>query len=103
MQYFAANPESFGQAIRALRLDRGLTQAELAEACVLRPATVSAAENGSPGTRAETIFRLLGALDREMYLRDRQEIRRELGIPDAAPRGPREERRRRARATAPER
>ena len=95
MQHFAANPEAFGQVIRALRLDRGLTQAELAEACVLRPATVSAAENGSPGTRAETIFRLLGALDREMYFRDRQEIRRELGIPDTARRGTREERRRR--------
>ena len=103
MQHFAANPESFGQAIRALRLDRGLTQAELAEACVLRPATVSAAENGSPGTRAETIFRLLGALGREMHLRDRQEIRRELGIPDAVRHGSHPERRRRAWAAASER
>lgn len=84
MLYFAANPASFGQAIRALRLDRGLTQAELAEVCVLRTATVSAAENGSPGTRAETIFRLLGALDREMVLRDRGEVRRELGLDDEA-------------------
>ena len=80
MQHFAANPESFGQAIRTLRLERGLTQAELAEACVLRPATVSAAENGSPGTRAETIFRLLGALDHRMHLRDRREVLRELGL-----------------------
>ena len=84
MQHFAANPEAFGRAIRALRLDRGLTQAELAEACVLRPATVSAAENGSPGTRAETIFRLLGALDCRMHLRDRREVLRELGLPEYA-------------------
>ena len=84
MQHFAANPESFGQVIRALRLERGLTQAELAEACVLRPATVSAVENGSPGTRAETIFRLLGALDYRMHLRDRREVLRELGLPEYA-------------------
>lgn len=84
MDYFATNPQSLGQAIRALRLERGLTQADLAEACVLRAATVSAAENGSPGTRAETIFRLLGALDRRMHLRDRREVLRELGLAEPA-------------------
>ena len=56
-----------------------MTQAELAEACVLRQATVSAAENGAPGTRLDTVFRLLAVLGREVVLRDRERV---LGEPD---------------------
>jgi len=56
-----------------------MTQAELAEACVLRQATVSAAENGAPGTRLDTVFRLLAVLGCEVVLRDRERV---LGEPD---------------------
>ena len=68
----ATSPRALGQAIRSLRRQRGMTQAELAEACVLRQATVSAAENGAPGTRMDTVFRLLAVLGREVVLRDRR-------------------------------
>jgi len=51
-----------------------MTQAELAEACVLRQATVSAAENGAPGTRWDTLFRLLTVLGQAVVLRDRTRL-----------------------------
>ncbi len=72
MDPIATSPRALGQAIRSLRRQRGMTQAELAEACVLRQATVSAAENGAPGTRMDTVFRLLAVLGREVVLRDRR-------------------------------
>ena len=72
MDPIATSPRALGQAIRSLRRQRGMTQAELAEACVLRQATVSAAENGAPGTRLATVFRLLAVLGREIVLRDRE-------------------------------
>lgn len=71
MDPIATNPRALGQAIRRLRRERGMTQAELAEACVLRQATVSAAENGAPGTRLDTLFRLLAVLGQAVVLRDR--------------------------------
>ena len=48
MDPIATSPRALGQAIRSLRRQRSMTQAELAEACVLRQATISAAENGAP-------------------------------------------------------
>ena len=86
MDPIATSPRALGQAIRALRVGRGMTQAELAEACVLRQATVSAAENGAPGTRVDTIFRLLAVLGREVVLRDREQALRELGDVEGSPR-----------------
>lgn len=71
MDPVATTPRALGQAIRSLRRQQGMTQAELAEACVLRQATVSAAENGAAGTRLGTLFRLFAALGQEVVLRDR--------------------------------
>ena len=82
MDPIATTPRALGQAIRALRRRQGMTQAELAEACVLRQATVSAAENGAPGTRVGTLFRILAVLGREVVLRDRQRVFSEGGDPD---------------------
>lgn len=74
MDPIATTPRGLGQAIRILRRRQGMTQAELAEACVLRQATVSAAENGAPGTRLDTVFRLLAVLGREVVLGDRERV-----------------------------
>ena len=51
-----------------------MTQAALAEASVLRQATISAAENGAPGTRLDTVFRLLAVLGCEVVLQDRERV-----------------------------
>ena len=74
MDPIATSPRALGHAIRVLRRRQGMTQAELAEACVLRQATVSAAENGAPGTRLDTVFRMLAVLGREVVLRDRGRV-----------------------------
>ena len=74
MDPIATTPRALGHAIRLLRRQQGMTQAELAEACVLRQATVSAAENGAAGTRLRTLFRLLAALGQEVVLRDRARV-----------------------------
>lgn len=71
MDPVATTPRALGQAIRSLRRQQGMTQAELAEACVLRQATVSAAENGAAGTRLGTLFRMFAVLGQEVVLRDR--------------------------------
>ena len=71
MDPVATTPRALGQAIRSLRRQQGMTQAELAEACVLRQATVSAAENGAAGTRLGTLFRMIAVLGQEVVLRDR--------------------------------
>ena len=71
MELVVTTPRALGQAIRSLRRERGMTQAALAEACVLRQATVSAIENGAAGARLGTVFRLLAALGQEILLQDR--------------------------------
>ena len=78
MDPVATSPRALGQAIRSLRRQRGMTQAELAEACVLRQATISAVENGAPGTRLDTVFRVLAVLGREVVLGDRARVLAEI-------------------------
>ena len=87
----ATSPLAVGQAIRRLRHERGMTQAELAEACVLRQATVSAVENGAPGTRLDTLFRLLAVLRQAIVFSDRLRLVEDLGgseitVPEASER-----------------
>jgi HTH-type transcriptional regulator/antitoxin HipB len=60
-----------GQALKSARQKKGLTQAELGALVGLKQKTISSAENGSPGIRLETLFRLLSGLDLNVILRTR--------------------------------
>ena len=64
--------ESLGAAMREERKTKGLTQAAAGKPVGIDQTTVSKVEQGSPGTRLDTLFRLLAALDLELVLQHRQ-------------------------------
>lgn len=65
------DPRQFGLALRQRRRELGLTQSQVAERAGVRAATVSAVENGDPGTKLSTVFALLVALNLELAARRR--------------------------------
>jgi HTH-type transcriptional regulator/antitoxin HipB len=71
MNEMARTAKQLGAEIQRQRIARGLSQLALADLVGTGQKTVSTIENGSPGTRIETIFALLAALDMEMSLAPR--------------------------------
>ena len=74
------DPRQLGLALRQRRSDLALTQTQVAERAGIRVATVSAVENGDPGTKASTVFALLLALDLEIAVRQRTTARSTTGL-----------------------
>lgn len=67
----------FGHAIRKARRAAGLSQSELEDRSGIRQETISRIENGQTGTRLETAFELLAALDLEITTQARTRGRSE--------------------------
>ena len=59
------------QALRDARIQRKLSQQATASQTGMKQTTVSAFENHPDGTRIETLFKLLSALDLELHLAKR--------------------------------
>jgi HTH-type transcriptional regulator/antitoxin HipB len=72
MIWKVVSPESLGSALREERKKIGLSQAEAGKSVGVDQATVSKVEQGNSGTRLDTLFRLLAALDLELVLQSRQ-------------------------------
>jgi HTH-type transcriptional regulator/antitoxin HipB len=72
MEELVVSPETLGRALKRQRKAKGVTQQQAGEAFRLDQGTVSDIENGSRGTRLETLFRLLAALDLEMVIRSKK-------------------------------
>ena len=53
------SPESVGNALRRIRLESASSQIEVAKKAGIRQATISAIENGSDGTRFDTLLTVL--------------------------------------------
>lgn len=68
MNQLARTPKDIGHAIRRVRKQQSLSQQELATKSGIWQETISKIENGSPGTRLETIFDLCAALDLEILV-----------------------------------
>ena len=66
------SPESLGQALRAERKQKGLTQRTVGHSVRMEQHTISKIEKGNPGTELGTLFRLLAALDLELTVQPRQ-------------------------------
>jgi HTH-type transcriptional regulator/antitoxin HipB len=66
------SPESLGHALKDARKGLGKTQAEVGGLIGMDQRTLSEIERGSPGTRLDSLFRLLAALDLELCLQPRQ-------------------------------
>lgn len=71
MNPIARTPKQIGDAIRRQRRKLGLNQSQLGEKTQLRQATISAVENGEPGTQLRTLCDMLAALDLEFVIRPR--------------------------------
>ena len=68
MQRKVISPESFGFALREERKKKGLNQTDLGAPVGVNQTTISNVEQGNPGTRLDTLFRLLSVLDLELVL-----------------------------------
>lgn len=71
MEQIVRTSTQLGAAIRRRRRSAGLSQAELGTKTNLRQATISALENGEPGTELRTLIDVLSALGLEMIIRER--------------------------------
>jgi len=71
MKYLARSPKEIGHAIREARRARKLTQKDLAIRSGVWQETISKIENGQSGTKMETIFDLLSALDLDVNIEER--------------------------------
>ena len=69
MEQFAYSPKSLGEIIKRQRKSKHLNQTQAGEAFKLEQSTVSSIEQGAAGTRLDTLFRMLAALDLEMIIR----------------------------------
>lgn len=65
------SPKSLGSVIKRQRKAKKLTQQVAGAAFKLDQTTVSSIEQGAAGTRLETLFRMLAALDLEMVIKSK--------------------------------
>jgi len=71
MDQLARTPNDIGNALRKARKQQALSQQALASKSGVWQETISKIENGSPGTRLETIFDLCAALNLEIVIAQR--------------------------------
>lgn len=61
------------QTVRDSRKSRQLTQSETAEKVGIKQTTISSFENNPDSTKLETLFKILSALNLELYVVNRDE------------------------------
>ena len=74
MEQVVYSPKSLGIALRRQRKAKQLNQKEAGLPFKIEQSTVSSLEQGAPGTRLETLFRMLAALDLEMTIRAKSKM-----------------------------
>ena len=65
------SPEALAQALKNARKRQGLSQSDTANQIGVKQATVSGFENHPDGSRIETLFKLLSALNLELHVAER--------------------------------
>ena len=71
MDQIARTPKQLGAALRRRRRELHLSQAALGARTNLRQATISALENGEPGTQLRTLIDAMAVLGLELVVRER--------------------------------
>ena len=61
-------PRQLGAIIQSERLRQGMTQQQLASLIGKQQKTISAIENGSPGTKLDTLLRVIATLDLDIQI-----------------------------------
>jgi HTH-type transcriptional regulator/antitoxin HipB len=79
MDQIVFSPKSLGSALKRQRRLKKLSQNEAGAPFKLDQTTVSSLEQGAPGTRLETLFRMLAALNLEMIIRPKKNTSDENG------------------------
>ena len=72
MHQIVRTPRQLGAIIQSERLRKGLTQAGLASLTGTQQKTISAIENGSEGTKLDTLLSVIATLDLDMQIVPRQ-------------------------------
>jgi HTH-type transcriptional regulator/antitoxin HipB len=73
MDHIIHGPSALGHAFKQRRKEKHISQREMGDAFRLDQSTVSDIERGASGTRLETLFRMLAALDLEMVIRPKKQ------------------------------
>lgn len=71
MTQLVRSPKQLGTLIHNARMSRNLTQQELADLVGTGQKTVSRIEGGHPGTKLDTLFGIIAALDLDLKLEPR--------------------------------
>ncbi|MFM8453694.1 MAG: helix-turn-helix domain-containing protein [Gammaproteobacteria bacterium] len=71
LQFIATSPFALGVYLKSIRKNKKLNQTQAGAKIGLEQATVSAIENGSLGTKLDTLYRYLSALELELVVRPR--------------------------------
>ena len=74
MEQIARTTKQIGAAIRRRRRVLNLRQGDLGAKTNLRQATISALENGEPGTQLRTLIDVMAALGLELVIRERSKV-----------------------------
>jgi len=72
MDQIVFSPKSLGSALKRQRRIKKLSQNEAGAPFKIDQTTVSSIEQGASGTRLETLFRMLAALDLEMIIKPKK-------------------------------
>lgn len=78
MEQIARTSKQIGAAIRRRRRALNLRQQDLGAKTNLRQATISALENGEPGTQLRTLIDVMAALGLELVIRERSKVSEEI-------------------------
>ena len=78
MEQLVRLPKQMGAAVRRRRRMLRLSQEDVGAKASLRQATISALENGEPGTRLGTILDAITALDLEFVVRERSKADKDI-------------------------
>jgi len=68
MQQLVRMPIQLGSIIQSERLRQGMTQSELASRTGTQQKTISAIENGSEGTKLDTLLSVIASLGLDMQI-----------------------------------
>jgi HTH-type transcriptional regulator / antitoxin HipB len=71
MEQIVRTSNQLGSVLRRQRRLASLSQTELGKKTQLRQATISAIENGEPGTQLRSVFDVMAALGLEIVIRER--------------------------------
>ena len=69
----ATSAANLAMQVKEQRLARNMNQIEMAQKIGLKQSTVSAFENTPGGTKLDTLFKLLSALDLELVIQPREQ------------------------------